>query len=160
MTLNVSIFGVGQVGGPLVDLINQDNRLKLVGVSRSDNQTVLSNEKPDIVIEAIGPADYAKLLLLQAMRNGHDVISCNKEAIRLYSDELFKCAEENNVTIYLTSIVAGFKNNEFPTPLTHKNFNEYLNLNPFGFRGAGGKETAQEMYNDILRSIDNPVDNI
>ena len=147
------LYGFGHVGRSFADFIKNDPDMEIVRIKTRSKEEVLSEEQPDIIVEAINDAEAAKNLLFEAINNGKDILTCNKELIHRFRDELFSYSDSMGVTIYLDSIVAGAKKGEFKERLTSKNFNEYINLQPFGFRGAGGKETAEAMYGDVKRFI-------
>jgi homoserine dehydrogenase len=153
--LNVALFGSGKVGSSLIDKIYDNSDINLVSIITKTRQLFLDDKRPDLIIEAISDVEAARRIVLKAIRHGQDVITCNKELIHLYRDELFTKAIDVGVSIYLNSIVSGSKPEEFPEPLNQLNFNKYMHLDPFIFRGGGPKETAEAIYSDILLYIQN-----
>ena len=151
LPIKITLYGYGRVGKPLVEMIKSNPTMKIVRIKTKNNDKILEDSKSDITIEAIDNVNEAKNILKQSMLSNQDVITCNKELIYLYREELFNIANQNKKTIYLNSIVAGASPLEFKENLTHINFESYIHLNPFEFRGAGGIETAKAIYEDILR---------
>lgn len=151
--INVALFGKGKVGSILIDKIDSNKDINLVSVSGKTKQVFLDDKKPDLIIEAISDVKAAKSIVLKAIRHNQSIITCNKELIHLHREEIFEKAKSNGVRIYLNSIVSGSKTEEFPEPLNNTNFNKYINLEPFIFRGGGPEETAESIYQDILRYI-------
>lgn len=151
--VNVALFGKGKVGSILIDKIDENKNINLVSVSGKSKQVFLDDKRPDLIIEAISDVESARSIVLKAIKHGQDIITCNKELIHIYRDELFKKALDSGVKIYLNSIVSGASTDEFPEPLNNINFNQYISMKPFIFRGGGPEETADSMYQDILRYI-------
>ena len=151
LPIKITIYGYGRVGKPLVDMIKSDPNMKIVRIKTKTNDKILEDLDSDITIEAINNVNEAKDILKESMLNNQDVITCNKELIYLYREELFDIANKTKKTIYLNSIIAGHSSSEFKESLTHTNFESYIYLEPFKFRGAGGIETAKAIYEDILR---------
>ena len=149
--INVALFGNGKVGSLLIDKIYENPDINLVSISTKSRQIFLDDKRPDLIIEAISDVETARLILLKAIRHKQDIITCNKELIYLYRDELFRESFLYGSVIYLNSIVSGAKENEFPVSLNSINFNKYIDLEPFIFRNGGPKETSDEIYQDILR---------
>lgn len=152
--INVALYGFGDVGKKLFNLIREDNRIKIVRIVNTSSNIEFSKDKPDLILDAVKDVNFSKDLISKSIVDKINIITCSKALIHAFGDNLFTLAEKNNVTIYLNSIVAGDNGLEFPDKLTHKNFNEYLHNKPFIFRGAGGQETATVMYNDILKYIE------
>ena len=155
LPIKIALYGYGNVGKPLVEIIKSNPNIKIVRIKTKTDDKVLEDLEPNLIIEAINNVNEAKNILKESMLNNKDVITCNKELIYLYRKELFEIANQNKKTIYLNSIVAGSKPLEFKESLTNKNFENYMHLNPFDFRGAGGLETAKAIYQDILRYANN-----
>lgn len=149
--IKITLYGYGEVGKPLVEMIKSNPNIKLVRIKTKSLDKILEDTESDITIEAINDIDAAKSILTNAMISNQNVITCNKELIYRHRKELFSIANETKKTIFLNSIVAGSKPLEFKESLTNINFESYMHLNPFDFRGAGGKETAKAIYQDILR---------
>jgi homoserine dehydrogenase len=153
LPIKITLYGYGNVGRPLVEMIKSNPNINLVRIKTKTDDKILEDTESNIIIEAINNVNEAKDILKQSMLNNKDVITCNKELIYLYRKELFEIANQTKKTIYLNSIIAGATDEEFKEALTNKNFEEYIYLNPFDFRGADGEKTAQFIYEDIKRYI-------
>ncbi|MCD6471658.1 homoserine dehydrogenase [Candidatus Aerophobetes bacterium] len=118
--LHIGLFGLGTVGGGVVKLLsrmkNENNKdyefiLDKVAVKHpkkrrsvaisphllTDNpQEILENPKIDIVIEAIGGINQSKKIILQALRNGKNVITANKALLAKEGELIFNEAIRNN----------------------------------------------------------------
>jgi homoserine dehydrogenase len=155
--INVAVFGNGKVGSLLIDKIYENPDINLVSIITKTNQIFLDNKKPDLIVEAISDVEAARLILLKAIKHKQDIITCNKQLIYLYRNELFTKAINAKVSIYLNSIVSGSSAGEFPEPLNELNFNQYMHLEPFIFRGGGPQETSNKIYQDILMYTKNKL---
>lgn len=68
-------------------------------------QDVVDDPAIDIVIELIGGKEPAKQIVEQALRNGKDVITANKDLIANHGLELFKIAQQHGRHLYFESAV-------------------------------------------------------
>ncbi|MCB9721716.1 MAG: homoserine dehydrogenase [Candidatus Omnitrophica bacterium] len=68
-------------------------------------QDVINDPAIDIVIELIGGKHPAKEIVEQALRNGKDVITANKDLIANHGLELFKIAQQHGRHLYYESAV-------------------------------------------------------
>ena len=72
-----------------------------------DFTDVLHDDEIEIVVELIGGVNPAKKFVLQALKQGKNVITANKELIAKHGEEILNTAEENGVDIYFEASVGG-----------------------------------------------------
>ena len=131
MTFKVGLLGLGTVGsGTAKILLDPAGRHPLVkeleiakiGVRSLDKprdidlpadrfttdlEAIVTDPDIDIIIEVIGGLEPARSLMLKAIENGKHVVTANKAAVALYSDELFTAAEKAGVYVLLEAAVGG-----------------------------------------------------
>ncbi len=131
MTFKVGLLGLGTVGTgtaqilldpaqrhPLVkDLeiarvgVRSLDKPRQVGLSAdlftTDLEAIVTDPAIDIVVEVMGGLEPARSLILQAIAHGKHVVTANKAAIALYSDEIFAAAAEAGVYVLLEAAVGG-----------------------------------------------------
>jgi len=73
----------------------------------TDLDTIVTDPEIDIIVEVIGGLEPARSLMLKAIENGKHVVTANKAAVALYSDELFTAAEKAGVYVLLEAAVGG-----------------------------------------------------
>jgi homoserine dehydrogenase len=131
--VKLGLIGLGTVGTGVVQLLecNHDaitcklsRSLRLVRVaSRSlqskshldlghtclstDPWTVVRDPEVAVVIELIGGIEPARSLILEAIKNGKDVVTANKALLALHGGEIFAAAEARGVSIGFEASVAG-----------------------------------------------------
>lgn len=64
-------------------------------------------DRPDLVVELIGGADYAAEIMHSALRSGTHVVTANKAAIAKHYDALHACAEVGGVSLTYSAAVGG-----------------------------------------------------
>lgn len=132
-SIGVGILGFGNVGGPLIGLINdhaemiaaragvalqvervavrnlaKDRPVTLAdGVLTSDAAAVVADPAVDVVVEVIGGIEPARSLILAALEKGKPVITANKELLANVGTELFEAAERAGVDLLFEASVAG-----------------------------------------------------
>lgn len=132
-TVKVGILGLGTVGCGVVKLLQEHRedlyqqtemdivvekilvkdleKVRGVQVDRSilttDSQDVLHHPEIDVVIEVMGGIEPTKQYLLQALANGKQVVSANKDLIALHGAEILKKAAENGCDVYYEASVGG-----------------------------------------------------
>jgi homoserine dehydrogenase len=108
---NVGVVGFGNIGAGLVDLLYGDKitNVHLVKIAvrdlskkrpisvpsqfLTDNFYQLINDRNiDTIVELIGGIEPAEKLIVEALRNGKDVITANKALIASKGDEIFSMA--------------------------------------------------------------------
>lgn len=131
--LNVGIIGLGAIGSGVVKVLRDrrglirqrsgvdlclsavcDSRpqaarlLKLrPGIFTSDPESVISNEKIDVVVELIGGIHPAKEIILQALKSGKNVVTANKALLAYEIDEILKCAARCGKRVKFEASVGG-----------------------------------------------------
>ncbi len=76
-------------------------------VFTTDLDAIVTDPDIDIVVEVMGGLEPARSLMLKAIENGKHVVTANKAAIALYSDEIFTAAEKAGVYVLLEAAVGG-----------------------------------------------------
>lgn len=113
-TKKVAVLGFGNIGAGIVDLLRggvpglelSKIVVKDIGKKRSttvpvnylttDVRQAINNPEVDIVVELIGGIEPAKTYLLNALRNGKDIVTANKKLIAEAGDEIFSLASSLN----------------------------------------------------------------
>ena len=72
-----------------------------------DALQVINDPEIDIVAELIGGYSPAKEFILKALKNKKRVVTANKALLALEGYEIFKCAQENNMSVGFEASVAG-----------------------------------------------------
>jgi homoserine dehydrogenase len=164
--ISIAIAGFGLVGESFYNLIKNDVNVEYVFVKNVDNKKdyydinfidqadlIVESKSIDIIVECISDPETAFRLIKSCLLSGKDVVTCNKILIKTRLAELSFIANENECTIYLSSIPSGSKPGEFVFPITHINFQSQMSNMPFIFRGGGAQETATMMKKDVLEII-------
>lgn len=131
--INIALLGCGTVGSGVVKLLrdNQAAIYKRVGeeirikkILEKDPQKVQALGLPEsilahsmdeiigdkdiqIVVELIGGIEPALSYVLEAMKNGKNVVTANKDLIAERGKELFECAKETRVDFNFEASVGG-----------------------------------------------------
>lgn len=125
----IGVIGLGTVGFGTVDiLLKEKERLeKEIGqevtvkygcaleqvdlpesiIYTTDFNDVINDKEVDVVVELIGGTTIAKTIILKALNSGKHVVTANKALLAHDGEELFKCAEKNNVNLYYEASVGG-----------------------------------------------------
>ncbi|MBN1492699.1 MAG: homoserine dehydrogenase [Candidatus Omnitrophica bacterium] len=132
-TFNVAIVGLGTVGSGVYKILKQKAsllahragvRIRLVAacdndakkrralnLSRSiavrDLRQVVNDPKIDCIVELIGGKGIAKKLILDAFKNGKDVVTANKALLAECGKEVFAAAKRSDRQIYFEASVGG-----------------------------------------------------
>jgi homoserine dehydrogenase len=132
-TVRVGLLGCGNVGAPLVELIDRRRddiagrtglRLEVTrvavrslakerpvelpdGVLTLDAPGLVVDPDIDIVVEVIGGIEPARELILAALKAGKPVVTGNKELLANVGAELFSAAEAAGVDLLFEAAVAG-----------------------------------------------------
>jgi homoserine dehydrogenase len=133
-TITIGLLGLGTVGKGVVTLLQkqaakiartQDFRFKLKSVAvhnrtRHQNDdlpagTILTEKVTDvvddpeiqIVIEAMGTIEPAKVAICQAILNGKSIISANKDLLATAGEEILRLAKTAKVDFFYEASVAG-----------------------------------------------------
>ena len=131
--VKVGLLGCGNVGGALVDLVDEQRdaiadrtglRLDVARVAvrntakqravelgsdvlTNDPVSVVEDPEVDVVVELIGGIEPARELILTALQNGKAVVTGNKELLANVGAELFEAAEKAGVDLLFEAAVAG-----------------------------------------------------
>ncbi len=122
----VGLLGAGVVGSQVVRVIldsDANNQLSLNGILVRDIQrqrdgvpsellttnpeTVLGDDRNDIIIEVMGGEDPARSYMAAALSAGKHVVTANKEALAKHGDELTDLAAQNDVSLSFEASVGG-----------------------------------------------------
>jgi homoserine dehydrogenase len=132
-TIRIGVLGCGNVGGPLVQLIDaqraaiaaragvdlqvtkvavrnmsKPRSVELAdGVLTRDAHAVSVDPEIDVVVEVIGGIEPARELITAALRAGKPVITGNKELLANVGTELFGVADEAGRDLLFEAAVAG-----------------------------------------------------
>ena len=131
--ISIGLIGFGTVGTGVVKILQENRevlearvgfRLNLkriadldietdrgVRVDRSlltaDAREILQDPDISIVVELIGGYEPARTFILEAFRNGKQVVTANKALLAEYGPEIFRAAHERGVDISFEAAVAG-----------------------------------------------------
>jgi homoserine dehydrogenase len=131
--VRIGLLGCGTVGGSLVELItdHSDDIAARTGLHLSvtrivvrdlaaarargipdallttDAAAVVADADVDLVVEVMGGLDPARLLILDALKDGKPVVTANKELLATAGPELFAAAEAAGVDLLFEAAVAG-----------------------------------------------------
>jgi len=72
-----------------------------------DFSRIVNDPEVEIVVEVMGGIEPARTMLLQALRQGKNVITANKDLIALHGKELFEAAQEKSRDLYFEASVGG-----------------------------------------------------
>lgn len=122
----VGLLGAGIVGSEVARAIldyDANNRLSLNGILvrdierqrdgipskllTTDPETVLGDDRNDIVIEVMGGEEPARSYMAAALSAGKHVVTANKEALAKHGDELTTLAAQNDVSLSFEASVGG-----------------------------------------------------
>ncbi|WP_080795443.1 homoserine dehydrogenase [Corynebacterium pacaense] len=101
-----------RIGGPLVlkGVAVSDTSKPRAGVApellTEDAFALIARDDVDIVVEVIGGIDYARQVVLAALKAGKSVVTANKALVAAHSAELDDAAEASNVDLYYEAAVA------------------------------------------------------
>ena len=131
--ISIGLIGFGTVGSGVVKILQQNRdilearvglpvRLKRIadmdivsdrGVQvdptllTTDVREILEDPDISIVVESIGGYEPAKSFILEAFRNGKQVVTANKALLAEHGPEIFRAAHEAGVDIAFEAAVAG-----------------------------------------------------
>jgi homoserine dehydrogenase len=132
-TVRVGLLGMGNVGGPLVRLLQEQAaeveartgvHLELAAVAvrsaakerevelpdgmlTTDAAAVVADPSIDVVVEVIGGIEPARTLVLDALAAKKPVVTGNKELLANHGAELFEAADAAGVDLLFEAAVAG-----------------------------------------------------
>ena len=122
----IGLMGAGVVGSQVARVIldpDANNQLSLNGILvrdierqrdgvpsellTTDPETVLSDDRNDIIIEVMGGEEPARSYMATALSAGKHVVTANKEALAKHGDELTNLAIQNGVSLSFEASVGG-----------------------------------------------------
>ncbi len=132
--IRVGIIGAGNVGGALVELLNDPERqealldaatgpIELVGVAvrdaakrrkgipkhllTTDVAGLVANDDLDILVELAGGIKPARVYIETALRHGVSVVTANKALMAECGTELAQLAHQNGADLFYEAAVGG-----------------------------------------------------
>jgi homoserine dehydrogenase len=119
--LRVALLGCGAVGAGVLSYLQQRPDLFEVGpvLVRNPERDAFGEElytadlgealaaEPDLLVEAIGGADYPAEIMCAALKRGTHVVTANKAALAGHYDALHVCAEAGEASLFYSSAVGG-----------------------------------------------------
>lgn len=132
-TLSLALLGCGQIGSAVFALINRKGRIlaeeagavfKIAGVAvrhprksrpvqipsslfTTRPESLVRDPRIDVIVELIGGTQIARRLVLEALRNGKDVVTANKALLAEFGDEIFEAASKRGRQVYFEASVGG-----------------------------------------------------
>ncbi len=132
-TLTVGLLGCGQIGSEVYSLLKRKEgvlsreagaQFKIAGVAvRRPRKTravrvpvslltsralsLVRNPKVDVIVELIGGTQAARTFVLEALKNGKDVVTANKALLAEYGDEIFELARKRGRQVFFEASVGG-----------------------------------------------------
>ncbi len=89
------------------DKFKYDSLIKNDARHFSDAMDLLDLSDIQVIIELIGGESFSKKLVTEALKKGKHVVTANKALLAKHGDEIFRIAEENNVSVGFEAAVAG-----------------------------------------------------
>ena len=131
--LSLGLLGFGQIGSGVYSLLKRKGSLlaRQAGVSfditgvavrnlrkardvriphsllTTRAEALIRDPRVDVIIELIGGTQTARRLVLEALRNGKDVVTANKALLAEHGDEIFEMAEKNGRQVLFEASVGG-----------------------------------------------------
>ena len=76
-------------------------------IASNDLNSIIDDPSISVVIEVMGGIEPAKTFILNALKNGKDVVTANKALLATHSDEIFTEARKQNRSVFFEASVAG-----------------------------------------------------
>lgn len=76
-------------------------------IASNDLNSIIDDPSISVVIEVMGGIEPAKTFILNAFKNGKDVITANKALLATHGDEIFTEARKQNRSVFFEASVAG-----------------------------------------------------
>lgn len=76
-------------------------------IASNDLNSIINDPSISVVIEVMGGIEPAKTFILNALKNGKDVITANKALLATHGDEIFEEARKQNRSVFFEASVAG-----------------------------------------------------
>ncbi len=96
-----------QISQVVVRDLKKSRDINLPSSLISDQLSVLNDPRIDTVVELIGGTTIAKDVVLNALKNGKDVVTANKALLCEHGDEVFQTARQLGRTVCFEAAVAG-----------------------------------------------------
>lgn len=174
-TVNIGILGGGTVASFLISHLIEYPffNIKKIGVKdlnkpryydrydfikTSNLQEIVEDKDIDVIFECLPGVEPAQSMIVAALNQNKDVISCNKELWnRAESQIMIDAANKNNKTIWLNSIVCAKGNSDMllPENLTHKNIKNYPANVLYVSRNCEGLDAGMSMAKDLFKAMIN-----
>jgi homoserine dehydrogenase len=131
--INIAVLGLGTVGQGVVKVIQNNAKqwenkcgaeinIKKVLVKNpekkrevelppqvitTDWQEIVSDPEIKVVVELIGGTEPARTYILEALNNGKNVVTANKDVLAEYGEELFELSSRSGLDLCFEASVAG-----------------------------------------------------
>lgn len=76
-------------------------------IASNDLNSIIDDPSISVAIEVMGGIEPAKTFILNALKNGKDVITANKALLATHGDEIFTEARKQNRSVFFEASVAG-----------------------------------------------------
>ena len=76
-------------------------------IASNDLNSIIDDPSISVVIEVMGGIEPAKTFILNALKNGKDIITANKALLATHGDEIFTEARKQNRSVFFEASVAG-----------------------------------------------------
>lgn len=76
-------------------------------IASNDLNSIIDDPSISVVIEVMGGIEPAKTFILNALKNGKDVITANKALLATHGDEIFTEARKQNRSVFFEASIAG-----------------------------------------------------
>lgn len=76
-------------------------------IANNDLNSIIDDPSISVVIEVMGGIEPAKAFILNALKNGKDVVTANKALLATHGDEIFTEARKQNRSVFFEASVAG-----------------------------------------------------
>lgn len=76
-------------------------------IANNDLNSIIDDPSISVVIEVMGGIEPAKAFILNALKNGKDVVTANKALLATHGDEIFEEARKQNRSVFFEASVAG-----------------------------------------------------
>lgn len=76
-------------------------------IASNDLNSIIDDPSISVVIEVMGGIEPAKTFILNALKNGKDVITANKALLATHGDKIFTEARKQNRSVFFEASVAG-----------------------------------------------------
>ncbi|MBI4115127.1 MAG: homoserine dehydrogenase [Candidatus Omnitrophica bacterium] len=132
-TLSIGILGCGQIGSAVISLLRRKGgallrdsgtQFKIVGVTvrnprkkravripsallTTRGDSLVRDPRVNVIVELIGGTQAARKLVLEALRNGKDVVTANKALLAEHGDEIFELAQKRGRKVLFEASVGG-----------------------------------------------------